>query len=427
MPNSKLNSGLLPVAVLLIAVGCTLPPTPSAEPVRTVATEPTTTSTAAPTVSPEQTESPTPGPPPTATAVPTSTPIQAAQPTATSWIERTHESGKEVIRFYNGQWGSISVHNAIAMYIVEVGYGYPVEEVLGTTSSLKVDLPAGRIDVSMELWWTVMEDWYRQQIAAGALVDLAGTVDSVPDGSIGQIPENVLEGFYVPSYLIEGDAERGIEAAAPELNSVFDLPRYKHLFADPSDPGKGAVVSCLFGWVCQKVIRAKWHAYGLYDDFNVIEARSSAELRTSIEEPYEKGEPFLSYYWEPTDVVNLRDLTLLQEPDWTPECQAVLDAAVLEEPYESEVGCAFRTFDVHSAVNAGLVERAPEVVDFLAEMFIGILMVYELEEWKAENDAEWADVAVKYLKENREVWTTWIRDANADEIIARVDAALASE
>lgn len=35
------------------------------------------------------------------------------------------------------------------------------------------------------------------------------------------------QGSYVPRYLVEGDAERGIEPRlAPDLRSVTDLPRY---------------------------------------------------------------------------------------------------------------------------------------------------------------------------------------------------------
>ena len=36
---------------------------------------------------------------------------------------------KEVIKFHDGQWETLWMHNAVAMYVVEKGYGYPVEEV----------------------------------------------------------------------------------------------------------------------------------------------------------------------------------------------------------------------------------------------------------------------------------------------------------
>jgi glycine betaine/proline transport system substrate-binding protein len=52
--------------------------------------------------------------------------------------------------------------------------------------------------------------------------------------------DDAAQGFYVPRYLVEGDAERGIEPLAPDLRSVSDLPRYAELFRDPSSPTRAA-------------------------------------------------------------------------------------------------------------------------------------------------------------------------------------------
>ena len=442
---SKLYAGLLPIALLLMAAGCTLPPTPSAEPRPTISAETAAIPTAAPTAASDVTEAPTSTavqagqttvtPVPTPTLLPTATdlptPTIVATATEVIEIEEIGPRAKETIRFFNSQWETFWPHNAVALYIVEIGYEYPVEEVFAAVDSMHSLLPVGEIHVNLELHRAFSPDWYEENVGrTGAVLDLAGYTPpdvTLPAGSRGQTIEFFGQGFYVPSYMIEGDPERGIEATAPDLSSVFDLPRYKHLFADPHDPRRGVLTSCIIGWTCQKVIRAKWHGYGLYDDFNVVEPGGSAALAAAVTVAYEAGEPFLSYYWEPTDVVTLRRLTLLEEPEWTPECQSALDAAVLEEPYESEVGCGFLNSDVHAGVYHGLAERAPEVVEFLANMHMGSVSLVELEKWKAETGAEWVDVAVKYLKENREVWTKWITDNNADEIIARVDAALARE
>ena len=364
---------------------------------------------------------------------PTATEAMMMEPTATEAMmpaateAMMMEKEKEVIKFHDGQWGSLWAHNAVAMYIVEVGYGYPVEEVQGTTGTMQVTLPEGDVHVNMELWRANVLEWYRGEIEKGTVMDLAGTVDNVGNGAPGQILEVSRQGFYVPTYVIEGDAERGIEASAPNLQSVDDLPQYADVFADPSDPGKGAVLNCIIGWSCQKINRAKWHAYGLYDTYNVIEPGGSAALKAGIVSAYEAGDPVLAYYWEPTDVVDQYDLTLLGEPEYNADCQDQIQAAIAEEPYESEVGCAYEALDVHSAIHAGLAERAPEVVEFLSNLFIGALPIGELEAWQAENDAEWTDVAIYYLKENRDVWTTWITGGHAEDIIAKVDAELARE
>lgn len=57
--------------------------------------------------------------------------------------------------------------------------------------------------------------------------------------SVGETVKGATEGWWVPEYLVKGDPQRGIEAKAPELRSVADLPRYKALFRDPEEPAKG--------------------------------------------------------------------------------------------------------------------------------------------------------------------------------------------
>jgi len=349
-------------------------------------------------------------------ATPTSPPTATSPaPTATT------PPPKEVIKFHDGQWGSLWIHNATAMYIVENGYGYPTEEVQGTTGTAKLTLVEGDVHVNMELWRMNIGEWYEEATTSGAVLDLAGKTDPavlLPEGAQGQVIAFGGQGFYVPTYLAE---------ANPGLKSVSDLPQYKDLFTDPNDPSKGAVMNCIIGWQCQKINRAKWFAYGLYDTYNVVEPGGGAALKAAIVGPYAAEEPFLSYYWEPTEVVNLRDLTILEEPAWTPECGEALTAAVAEEPYESTMGCAFPSGDVHTGIHKSLKERAPEVTEFLANLYMGAGVLAELEVWKTDNDAEWIDVAVEYLKENRDIWTTWITDSNSAEIIADIDKSLARE
>ena len=346
-------------------------------------------------------------------ATPT-TPPTATSPAPTA----TAPAPKEVIRFHDGAWATLWLNNAIAMYITENGYGYPVEEVQGTTGTMKVALPLGELDVNMEVWRMNIPEWYDMELASGNFVDLAGTNDQLTTGTKGQILAYGGQGFYVPTYIVEEN---------PGLMSVDDLPDYVDLFSDPEDPTKGVIYNCIIGWQCQKINQAKWFAYGLYDTFNVTEPGSAAALDANIVGAYEAGEPVLSYYWEPTSIINLRDMTRLEEPLWTAECQAALDLAVEASPYESTTGCGYPGGDVHTGVYSGLVDRAPEVTEFLANFFVGAGDLAVLEEWKLNNDKEWMDAAVKYLNENKDIWTTWITDANSAEIIADVEAALALE
>ena len=339
---------------------------------------------------------------------------------------------KAEIIFHNGNWGSNYINNAVAMYILETGYGYPVKEVVTNTNTMKVTLPEGDVHVSMELWRVNLPDWYDEFVVGeGTVVDLAGTTDPsvrLDEGAKGQIISVGGQGTYVPTYVIEGDAERGIEASAPDLSSVADLVNYVDVFADPSSPGKGRIFNCPDGWACSKINASNWSAQGLADDFNFVGPGDGTALKAAIASAYIDGEPFIAYYWQPTDIVNTRNLTLLEEPAWTQECDDAIKAAVEETPYVSEIGCGYPVGDVHTAVHVSLTERAPDAVELLANVFLGDSVLGDLELWKADNDdAEWTDVAIKFLQENRDVWTTWITGDHAADIIAMVDAELARE
>jgi glycine betaine/proline transport system substrate-binding protein len=357
-------------------------------------------------------------------AAATPTPEPTAVPTATT------PPPLEKIMFHDGQWGSNWVHLAVARYVLENGYGYPTEEVQGSTGVQKLTLVEGDVHVNMETWRMNIPEWYLENTEAGLIRDLAGTTHPqtmLPAGSPGQTIAVAGQGFYVPTYMIEGDTERGIEATAPDLKSVQDLRNYKELFSDPNDPGKGMVLNCILGWECQKINRAKWFAYDMYTDFNVVEPGGSAALKAGVVGPYEAGEAFVSYYWQPTDVINLREMTLLEEPKWNAECQEAMDLAVAEEPYEATIGCAFPIGDAHTVVNAAWADRNPQAVQFLTNYYVPPKPLAQMEADKMEQDLEWVEVAIAYLKDNKETWSTWIQDDNRDEIIAELDKALAAE
>ena len=306
---------------------------------------------------------------------------------------------KEVIKFHNPAWETIEEHNAIASYIVEKGYGFPVEIIPGDTGIMKVTLPAGGIDVNMELWQANIPAWYDEVIANGTVVDLAGTKDLVANGAKGQIIEATDQGWYVPTYVIE---------ANPGLKAVSDLPNFIELFEDPEESGKGLWFSCTPGAACTKRFIAKANAYGLDQTYNVLTPGSYAALAAAIRGAYTAGEPVLAYYWEPTKLLSDLDMTQLEEPPWTQACADALTAGTAEEPYTSTIGCHDALNDVHTGVTASLVDRAPEVVDFLGKMFIGSLPLADLATWKGDNNREWDEAAVYWLQNNEATWTNWV-------------------
>ena len=272
-------------------------------------------------------------------------------------MEGSEGSKKELIRFHDGQWQSLWINNAIAMHITENGYGYPVDSIEGTSVTMQVALPRGDLDVNMEMWRANIIDWVNEQVSERTIVDL------------GQIFETSTQGWYVPTYMIEGDAERGIDAVAPDLKTVADLVKYKDLFADPEDSSKGLLVNCIIGWNCQKINRIKLNTYGLDTDYNIIEPGAAAGIDAAIASAYNNGEAVLSYYWEPTWLLGAYKMTLLEEPAYSDECNAAIQAAMPDFTDESvaDQACAYEVFDVHKFVSTDLLQRAPDVAAFLKQ------------------------------------------------------------
>jgi glycine betaine/proline transport system substrate-binding protein len=318
------------------------------------------------------------------------------------------EGPKEEIVF-SGGWDSLAVLNAIAMYIVEHGYGYPVKEINISVDTMMVYLPLGDVDVSMELWRFSKQDWYDKNLSAGRIID------------VGAIFESSTQGLYVPRYMIEGDPARGIEPTAPDLKSVTDLPTYWELFADSANPGKGALVGCMVKWKCYKITQVKTAFYGLDEHFNLLTPRTEAGRNVTIAQAFTRGEPVLLYHWEPSSLLGSYDLVRLEEPEYTDECWAELEMAINQDPPGSAAqACAFPVNDIHTAVHGGLLDRAPEVVTLLKNMFVGTARTSELTAHMADNKVDPRDTAIYYLQTYEPEWRQWV----PADVAERVKASL---
>lgn len=136
----------------------------------------------------------------------------------------------------------------------------------------------------------------------GAKVERVGTV-----GIVGET------GWYVPSYVIEGDAERGIDAVAPNLRTVGDLNQYASVFATSDTGNKGRLLEFTAAWDTKPEDRLE--AFGA--DFEVVFAGSEGAALAEIDAVFQRGEPILTYLWEPHWAHAKYDLVQIEMPDWT--------------------------------------------------------------------------------------------------------------
>ena len=190
------------------------------------------------------------------------------------------------IVFGDAGWDSMKFHNAVAMFIAKTAYGLETDETSGSTAVTYSALKTGDIHVYMETWTDTIAA-YKEDVEEGRVIEL------------GVNYSDNAQGFYVPRYVIEGDAQRGIEATAPDLKSVEDLKNYKDVFKDPDNPSMGRIYGAISGWEVDEVMRKKVAFYGLDKYYNYIDPGSDSALAAAIASAYEKGEPIVAYYWEP--------------------------------------------------------------------------------------------------------------------------------
>ena len=304
---------------------------------------------------------------------------------------------KAHIIFADLSWDSAQVHSRIAAFILEHGYGYPPSEFVpvGTIPGFQ-GLVRGDLDVNMEVWVESMHEAYFKAIEAGEVVNLGS---NFPDS---------WQGWVVPTYMIKGDPARGIEPMAPDLKSIDDLAKYWELFKDPEEPSKGRFYSCVPGWVCQETNEMKMEAYGLDEYYNIFLPGSDAALSGSMVAAYEKGEPWFGYYWEPTWVLGKLDMTRLEEPPYD------------EEVWDTTKACAYSPGRVDIVATPGLLDRAPEVVEFLRNYETTVAQNNKCLAYMQETEASTTETAMWFLKELDDVWTKWV----PLDVATKVKAAL---
>lgn len=305
------------------------------------------------------------------------------------------------VMFAELDWDSNRLHTAIARYIIEQGYDCDTDAIPGSTIPLLTGLTRGDIDVTMEIWRNVIPEVWAKAIADNKVVDLGV---NFPDA---------VQGWYVPRYLLEGDAKRGIEPKAPGLKSVSDLPRYKMLFRDPEEPDKGRFYNCILGWQCEVINTKKLQAYGLDEHYTNFRPGTGEALAAAIASAYKRGKPFVAYYWEPTWVTGSYDLVMLEEPPYN-------DAQWkrLNDEKNPEVATAYPEVGVIVGVNREFYNKAPQLNQFLDNYETTSSLISELLAYMEANNASEQEAALYFLKTKPHIWTTWMPAAIANRVKA---------
>jgi glycine betaine/proline transport system substrate-binding protein len=298
-------------------------------------------------------------------------------------------------------WDSVQVHNRIAAYIIEKGYGKQTDFIFAESLPGFMGMERGDADFSMEGWVDNLLDYWEKVTKNGKMVSLGTNFPDAP------------QGWYVPTYMIKGDEARGIRAVAPDLKSVADLPKYWELFKDPENPKKGRLLNGPAGWKVTSINEMKIKGYGLDKHYSAFSAGSETALSTAIKRAYDRGEPVLAYYWEPTWVMGLLDMTKLEEPPY--------DEKLWND--ENLYACAIPSVRVLVVANTKFAEANPDIAAFLKNYSTTLEQNNKVLGFMFEEKADTQKAAVWFLKNFGDVWKSWV----PADVAEKVSAALKGE
>lgn len=290
-------------------------------------------------------------------------------------------------------WDSQMLHNEIAKLIVENAYdGYTFQTSTGSSTMNWQAIISGDIDLDIESWTDNVAS-YPDDIANGDIVD------------VGILVPDSAQGLYVPRYVIEGDAERGIEPMAPDLKTVEDLKKYPEIFPDDEDETKGRIYGSIPGWMADEILYKKYEFYGLNEMYNYTRLGSEATLFASLVSAYNLGEPWVGYCYEPTWVSGKLDIVLLEDAPYDPELYV-------------EGQCAFPSQELKIVSSNKFAEKAPDLLEFFRKYNTGSELISEALAYLDETGATHEETAKWLLKENDNLLDEWLPKDKADKVRA---------
>lgn len=316
----------------------------------------------------------------------------------------------QVIKLADQTWESASFTTHVIRQILSFGYGCQAEIVPGTPAATESALAQNDLQIIAELW-SGRSAIIEKAIAAGA-VQVVG--DTLAGGA--------EQGWYVPDYLVKGDPKRGIKPLAPDLSSWQDLPKYKSLFTDPEEPGKGRFLNCPTGWVCEKTNSRLLKLYGLDNDYTNFRAGTGAALDSAISSAYDQGKPILFYYWQPAGLMAKYKFHKIAQAPYNKACW---DAIVSGEGKL----CRSDFVVAHLAIGVSqpFAQNNPELIRFFQHLQFHPALLNQMILMMTEQHLSGDALADKFLREHSDVWHQWLPEDVALRVDARLQAGNAAQ
>ena len=292
------------------------------------------------------------------------------------------------VKIAENDWTGNLIDINLAKVIMEEHLGLEAELVFADYTAQWAGLANGDLDIAMEIWpsfsWDAWDEWVVEKKVVEKVGDL---------GMVGS------SGWYVPTYVIKGDAARGIEPMAPNLKTWQDIEQYADLFKRPETGDKIFCIDAIQSWEIKN--EARIEALGL----NMVNVYAGTEgaLIAEIEGAYERGEAlFICDMWKPHWVQGKYDLTEIELPPYSDECYGV-DG---KEP--GDFGCDFPDEMTYNIARVGFKDECPQAYDLIKNMWLTaeqqqvMMVMVDLEGMEME-------AAVKsWMADNEDVWKKWL-------------------
>lgn len=305
---------------------------------------------------------------------------------ASSGGSASSTSEKTAISFADVGWDSIKLNNALAGLVAEHVFGYTWQETPGSTPIAHEALIKGEIDIHMEEWTNNIPS-YAPDLADGKFTELGINFD------------DNYQGFYIPRYVAD---------EYPDLKTVQDLADYAHLFPDPESTDKGIIYGGMTGWEITEIMEKKVSLYGLDASYNYFVSGSDAILSAAMTSAWDKKEPIVAYYWEPTWLLGKYDFVLLEDEPY--------DA----EKYQTGYG-ACPAVTVTVAVNNDFAASNPAYCEFLSKFSMTSATISEALAYMNDTGADYEEAAKWLLTESHpDLIGQWLDSEQA----AKLESAL---
>jgi glycine betaine/proline transport system substrate-binding protein len=274
-------------------------------------------------------------------------------------------------------WVGSAANANVAKALLEEKLGYTVDLTDIDEYAQFPALSTGDLDATLEVWPSGHAKEKKKYIDAQN-----GVVDGGLNGVNGQI------GWWIPTYMLDSN---------PELATWEGIKGNEDMFktAESGDAGQLLDGDPSYVTFDQPI------ADNLGLNLKVVYAGSEAAELSALDAAYQKNDPILMYFWTPHWAQQKYELTNVQLPEVTPECEA----AASDDP--EAYACGYPPDPLYKAFNDGLEQKAPAAFAFLSAMS------YTNDDQNSigldiSNGMDAKDAAQKWIDANPDVWQSWV-------------------